>query len=421
MVLTPRGYMPRYVDRSIGVMLDRFGAIRIEGPRFCGKTWTSLNHANSSMMLSDPSHDYHNRRTVSMDPERAFTGERPHLIDEWQDIPALWDSARSRLTDDVVGGFILAGSSSPPRALECPSVGCLRMRSMSLYESGHSDGSVPLMSMFDGSFEPTDVHTMTIDRMIEMVIRGGMPRSMRLDREDARIINEGRYRRYLEDAAMLDGKARRMDKMDAVLRALARNECSTSSISRIASDIDSGTISDKSVINYIGVFDRLFLIEDQPAFIPRYRSTVRVRRSSKRHLTDPSIVVTALGLSPKMLERDLRTLAMLFESLCERDLDIYARSLGGRLYHYRDSDGREIDAVVELGDGRWGAFEIKLGANQIDQAAKNLIDVEDYMKDCAENPPSFLCVISGSSTSAYRRSDGVYVVPMTALRGSALR
>ncbi len=293
------------------------------------------------------------------------------------------------------------------------------MRTMSLYESGDSDGHVGLMDLFDDTLQQTDAKAVELDHLIDIIIRGGWPRNIGLSTRAAIINNRGYLETCIEDAANLDGKVRNREKIEMTLRSLARNESTMASESKIKNDVTNGSISDKAVGHYIDVFDRLFLINNQLPFDPGYRSSVRVGKSVKRHLTDPALTSAIMNLSQSKLRNDLKTFGFLFEAMCERDLDIYARSVDGTLYHYRDPE-REIDAVVELDDGRWGAFEIKLGTNQIDAAAKNLMDIDDYMSDRTDNAPDFLCVICGMSSTAYRRSDGVYVVPITSLRGAKI-
>ena len=373
-------------------------------------------------MIDDGSGNFQNRRLVSFDSKYAFSGEEPRLIDEWQEIPSLWDATRSEVDKSRENGrFILTGSSTPVwkgiMHSAAGRIGRIQMRTMSLYESGDSDGSVPLLDLFDGSFESCLSETASLETLIDLTVRGGWPRNLGRSAEQSLAINTGYLDTCIEDACRLDGSARNRAKVEMVMRSLARNESTVASIDRIQSDVREGTVSDNAIAHYLDVFRRIFLINDQPSFSPNYRSPVRVGKAVKRHLADPSLAVAALRMTPKKLLNDLNTFGFLFEALCERDLDIYARSIGGRQYHYRDGAGREIDSVIELDDGRWGAFEIKLGASQIDAAAENLLKIDSYIRERADNPPSTLCVICGICGATYRRPDGVYVVPITSLRG----
>lgn len=425
MTLTRDGYLPRSIDEVIDLMLEAFGAICIEGPKYCGKTWTSLNHAESSIMIGDPSQNFENRRLVDIDVNRALVGTPPHLIDDWQEIPSIWDAVRMEVDKHTKDGlFILTGSSTPVQKGVMHSgagrIGRLRMRTMSLYESGDSDGSVSLMDLFDGTLQPTQSHTTDLEHLIELTVRGGWPKNIGKRTEVAIRTNKGYLDTCIEDVAGLDGSSRNTEKIRMTIRSLARNESTLASKSKIGSDVEGGRISDNTVDHYIDNLERLFLICNQPPFDPGYRSSVRVGKVPKRHLADPSLAVVAMDLTPKKLMGDLRTFGFLFEAMCERDLDVYANSENGKLYHYRDSNDKEIDAVIELDDGRWGAFEIKLGTNQIDSAARNLLDIDSYIEERGGRRPSILCVVCGMTTASYRRDDGVYVVSPLQLRGKKL-
>lgn len=426
MTLKPKGYIPRLIDEQIDLMLRSFGAVCVEGPMWCGKTWTSLNHSNSVIFIGDPSNNYENRRLVKINSEYALNGIRPHLIDEWQEVPSIWDSVRFEVDKTADrGSYILSGSSMPNRYNIMHSgagrIGSIHMRTMSLFESGDSDGAVSLSSLFTSGFKETMPKTKSLENLIDLTSRGGWPGAMGLSVSEAMAVNE----KYIltvsmRNASELDGKERDTRKMMRFIRSLARNESTVVSDRTIKSDMkeyDDESISEATVAEYRDVLDRLFMTEDQSAFNPNLRSSLRVGKTSKRHLCDPSLSIAALGLTPKMLFKDLRTYGFMFESMCERDLYVYAQSNGGKLYHYRDGKGREIDAVVELPDGRWGAFEIKLGTDSIDEAAENLLKIRSFIESDPNGiPPHILCVISGLSSSAYRREDGVFVVPITSLR-----
>lgn len=423
MTLTPIGYRPRLAESELDVMLRAFGAVSIEGPKFCGKTWLSRSRANSEISLNNPDGNYANRTLVNLNPMAAFEGEIPHLIDEWQEVPALWGA-----TKDVVdrspenGRFILSGSSTPPYKTRTHSgagrIGRMRIRTMSLYESGDSTGQVSLESLFKDGFEPISSQT-DLSELIRLAVRGGWPRNINLNEAEAIVANRAYIDTIKDDAVSIDGKNRNSRKIDMLLRSLARNEstyATKASIVRDMNEFDGDSVSEVSITHYLEILDRMFLVNDQPAFNPNYRSSVRVGRTKKRHLADPSLAVAAMYLNSEKLLGDLNTFGFIFEAMCVRDLDVYASCFGGTVSQYRDDKGREIDAVVEMPDGRWGAFEIKLGAHQIDSAADNLIGIREYMAERGARTPDVLCVICGLSQAAYCREDGVYVVPITALK-----
>ena len=422
-----KNYLPRTIDAAIEECLGWRGAVCIEGPKWCGKTWACRQQAASEFLVGAPDDNYLNRRLCESNPLLALSGEVPHLIDEWQEVPGIWDAVRMEV--DRRGGFghfLLTGSSAPrPRATSHSGTGRitkLRMRTMSLYESGESDGTVSLRSLFDGGFEDHLVKSLDVMTLSYLIIRGGWPGLIGCSERIAMRNAADYIQNFLdEDLSKVDDRSsREKDRIRILLKSLARNEATTASVSKIASDICHATdvnIKHDTVNEYLEILKRCFLIEDQNAFTFSARSKNRLKQAPKRHLTDPSLVCALLSLTPEKLIGDLNTFGFLFESLAEHDLDIYARSLNGNLYHYQDYSNREIDAVLELEDGRWGAFEIKLGASQIDKAAENLLKTEKAIReDNPENTPAFLAVICGLSNAAYRRKDGVYVIPLTALK-----
>lgn len=425
-MLTPRGYRPRIADARVETALSLYGAVSIEGTKYCGKTWTALSHSCSAYALDDPDGNYRNLRMARADLSFALEGGRPRLIDEWQSHPPIWDGVR-RSVDSAgeKGMYILCGSSAPDgRVMPSHSgfgrIGTVRMRTMSLFESGASDGSVSLSGMFAGGRVRSPVRETSLDGIVGQVLRGGWPGNLGLSDDSAAAAVRG----YPDDICMRDlprvDRSKDPARMGRLLRSLARNEGTTVSAARIARDMaenEDETIKDTTVQDYVSVLDRMFLIENQPAFDPNLRSSVRVGKTPKRHLTDPALAAAALGAGRKALMDDLRTFGFLFESMCERDLQVYASASGGRLFHYRDGKGREIDAVVEMPDGRWGAFEVKLGPEQIDRAAEGLLSLDGMIRDDpGGRPPEFLCVISGTEPAAYTREDGVHVVPIWTMR-----
>lgn len=419
-------YKARIMDAQVEKYLNTFGAICIEGPKWCGKTWISSFHANSEFLIADSSNNFQNRHLAEMSPALVLEGETPRLIDEWQEVDAIWDAVRYAIDQrGERGQFILTGSSTPKRKENrvhsgVGRIGRLRMRTMSLYESGESSGKVSLESLCNGNVTPMLTGDVDLRDLANYVVRGGFPGAMGLPVENAQLISQSYIETILaDDAQRIDGKKYDIDKMRLLLRSLARNESTTATKKKLATDIkevDDESVDYDSVSAYLDVFERLFLLDNQKPFSSKIRSSIRVKQSEKRHFCDPSLACALLQATPERLINDLETFGFLFEALCERDLRIYAESFGAQLFHYQDYANNEIDAVVELKDGRWCAFEIKLGANQIDKAAENLIGIRDKIAAEGGKIPSVLCVICGLSNAAYMRPDGVFVVPITALK-----
>ncbi|MFI3213133.1 MAG: DUF4143 domain-containing protein [Eubacteriales bacterium] len=419
-------YRPRLVDEKIHEYLKIFGAVCVEGPKWSGKTWTSSQHCNSEIFIGDPAGNFQNRNLAQLSPDLVLNGDMPRLIDEWQEVPPIWDAVRHKVDQTTEKGqFILTGSSTPNHKGILHSgagrIAKIRMRTMSLYESGFSSGVVSLEQLCYGKLQPIMTGEVSLKTLIEYIVRGGWPGSLNLTVEQAALLPA----QYLD--AVLDDDVYRMDdikrnttKMRLLLRSLARNESTTATNRTLKNDIkevDDEDIDVEVVADYLDIFSRLFITDNQLPFSSSVRSSTRIKQSVKRHFADPSLVCSLLKVTPDSLINDLETLGFLFESLCERDLKIYAESFGGNLYHYQDYTNREIDAVIELPDGTWCAFEIKLGANQIDMAAEGLLQIkEQFEKDPKGKPPAVLCVLCGMSNAAYQRADGVFVVPITALK-----
>lgn len=421
-----QNYKPRIIDKQVEEYLQTFGAICIEGPKWCGKTWTSSYHANSKFFLADPSGNFQNRKLAEIDPNTVLEGAAPRLIDEWQEYPPLWDAVRYKVDQSAQKGqFILTGSATPNHKGILHSgagrIAKLRMRTMSLYESGDSSGQISLEALCNGTLTPAMTGEVDLKNLINLIIRGGWPGSLGLPLKQAALLPQQYLQAVIDDDVYrIDDVKRNTQKMRLLLMSLARNESTTATNTLLKSDIkekDGQDIDANTVTAYLDIFKRLFLTDNQPPFAPNVRSSVRVKQAEKRHLADPSLACALLKLTPAALLNDLETLGFMFEALCERDLRIYAESFGANLYHYQDYKNREIDAVIELPDGNWCAFEIKLGANQIDQAAANLLKIKhEFEEDKKSVTPSVLCVICGLSNAAYKREDGVFVVPITALK-----
>lgn len=419
-------YKPRIIDKKIKEYLSIFGAVCIEGPKWCGKTWTSSYHSNSEIYLGDPSGNFQNRKLAELSPDLVLEGEYPRLIDEWQEVPPLWDAVRHKVDQSTVKGqYILTGSATPNHKGILHSgagrIAKLRMRPMSLYESGDSSGKVSLEALCNGEIKPVMTGEVDLKKLIHLIMKGGWPANIGLSAENALLLST----EYLEaviqdDVYRIDGIKRDVNKMKLLLRSLARNESTTVTNKVLKNDvkeIDDEDIDVDTIAAYLDILSRLFILDNQPPFGTKIRSSVRVKQAEKRHFSDPSLACALLKATPEKLLGDLETLGFLFEALCERDLRIYAESFCASLYHYQDYQNREIDAVIELADGEWCAFEIKLGANQIDAAAENLLKIKkEIEKEQGGKPPKVLCVLCGMSNAAYCRSDGVYVVPITALR-----
>ncbi len=422
MTMVPEGYFRRLIEDDIQAMLGTAGAVSIEGPRYCGKTWCARSLSNSEYSLADPGNDFINLHIAKGDPAVTLEGDGPHLIDEWQDVPRIWDAVRYTVDrDGGKGRFILCSSSAADRSkISHSGAGRIidfRMRTMSLYESGDSSGKVSLRGLFDENLKTVKVDSPTLEEISWLIVRGGWPGLLDSDESSVRQFLLDRIDEICEkDAKKVDGKRRDVVKLKRFFRSLAENESKVVTKKRLSSiSSDDDGLDNDTVTDYLDVLDKLYLIEDQPAFSPNYRSSVRVGKNPKRHLADPSLAAAALGMDKKALMSDLKTMGFLFEALCERDLRIYADTFDGELFHYRDHGNREIDAVVELKNVGWGAFEMKLGSDAIDDGAENLKRVRDFMERDGATCPKFLCVITGQGGYAYRREDGVYVVPITAL------
>ena len=419
-------YMPRIIDKRIKKYLETFGAVCIEGPRWCGKTWTSSFHCKSKIFIGDPTGNFQNRRLAELSPALVLEGETPRLIDEWQEVPPIWDAVRNKVDQSTQKGqYILTGSATPNHKGILHSgagrIAKLRMRPMSLYESNDSSGEISLEKLCRGELNPAMTGEVNLHKLIALLIRGGWPGSVRLSLEQASLLPTEYLNAVIDDDVYrMDGVKRNTSKMRLLLRSLARNESTAATNKTLKNDVreaDDEDIDVETVAEYLNIFEWLFITDNQHPFSTGVRSSIRTKQAVKRHFSDPSLACALLKVTSEGLLRDLETLGFLFEALCERDLKIYAESFGAALYHYRDYLGREIDAVVELPDSQWCAFEIKLGANQIDVAAESLLAIQREIEaDPKGKPPSVLCVICGMSNAAYRRSDGVFVAPITALK-----
>ena len=413
-------YRARVVDGELVNRLRATGAVLIEGPRGCGKTQTGLRVARSAIRLDS---DVAARDAGLLEPALLLPGDRPRLIDEWQLVPAVWNAVRREVDDrgGLPGQFILTGSAVPADD-ETRHTGALRftrlrMRPMSLAESGHSAASVSLAALFDGEAAHAADPGLRIRDIAERICVGGWPSLQDRDFVDAMAAIEG----YLDetrrvDLQRLDGPRHDPENVARVLRSLARHVATEASARSIAADIGGvdQAIKPHTVLEYVASLARLYVIEDQPAWSPALRSRATLRATPKRHFVDPSLAAAALAADPDRLLGDPETLGLLFESLVVRDLRVHAQPLGGSVFHYRESTGLEVDAIVQLRDGRWAAVEVKLGQHLIGEAASRLLRVAAHVDEERHGAPAFLAVITGWGF-AYRRDDGVLVLPIGSL------
>ncbi|MBO4831859.1 MAG: ATP-binding protein [Oscillospiraceae bacterium] len=426
--MTPEGYRPRLIDAHISRLMSIYGAVCVEGPKWCGKTWTSRNHSESAVFIGDPAGNFMNRQLAEMDASLVLEGKSPRLIDEWQVVPAIWDAVRYKVDQTGnKGQYVLTGSSTPVMKGKLHGgsgrIGRIAMRTMSLYETGHSTGIVSIMDLFNDSLSAAPVPEVQLDELISYVVRGGWPGIQDLPQRDALQIPKDYLQNIPDDMERSDGKKRDVKKVAALLRALGRAESNMTSKKALQKDIEEfaedrenmSEVSFDTITDYLDCFSRLFLTEDQPAFENKLRSSIKALKKPKRHFTDPSLAAAAIGATPEMLKNDLNTFGYLFEALCVRDLRIYSACYDGKVYHYHDERDNEVDAVVELPDGRWGLFEIKVGFHQVEAAAQELLRLRTKFKAETDSDASFLCVLCGMSNAAFKRPDGVFVVPITAL------
>ena len=424
MSLTRDGYIPRLIDDKVAKYLRVFGAVSIEGPKWCGKTWTSLNHANSVTYMTEKSQ----RDLAKVDPKYIFTKERPQLIDEWQIVPGIWDAVRHECDNDHdKGKFILTGSTTLTKEENEEEVfhtgtgriAPLRMNPMSLFESGESTGEASISDMLNGNINDGYVRKVELDELARLIIRGGWPENIHND--EFSLIPES----YLEAIVNKDmherqNRKRSPQKMRMLLRSLSRNESTVVGVKTLVKDIEEYENGNEliesraTVSDYLSVLDSLFLTADQEAFSVNYRSSSRIGKTAKRHLVDPSLCCASLGLTVEKLMLDHETFGLLFEGMVERDLRIYGDYFNAHLYHFRDNvSGDEVDAILEFKDGNYAAFEIKLSDGGIQEAIKSLKTFEENVK----RKPVFMCVIVGHCPAVMRDHEtGIFVTPITSLK-----
>ena len=413
-------YRPRVADRELIRRLAASGAVVIEGPRVCGKTTTARQAAASEVLMdADPTV----RPTMAVDPRLLIEGPAPRLIDEWQAEPDIWNYVRRAVDDRPgLGHFILTGSAVPPdditRHTGAGRVGRLRLRPMSLFELGHATGRVSLKRLLGGVSVPRLVSDQPLADLAVLVCVGGWPGHSRRKTGEAALLAN---RDYLDevrrvDIRRVDGIARDPERVGRFLQALARNTATCASVATIVRDA-AGTdhsLTEETARSYLAALERLMVVEHQPPWGPHLRSRSRLRHSPKRHFTDPSLATAALHAGPDHLMKDIPWFGLLFESMVVRDLRVYAQAMGGRVFHYRDNTGLEVDAIVDAGPGRWAAFEVKLGQGRIDDAAAALIRFANRVDTDRSGQPAALAVITGGG-HGYQRHDGVGVIPVGTL------
>ena len=420
-------YRKRIADDILARKLEGKGAVLIEGPKWCGKTTTAEQIAASILYMDEPEKKEQNIVMSELNPKRLLKGAAPRLIDEWQIAPKLWDAIRFEVDHrGELGQFVLTGSAVPVDTKEITHSGTgrftwLTMRPMSLYESGDSTGEVSLKGLFDGALEIDGASELDIDRLAFLVCRGGWPQAVDMRDEIALDQAMDYYDAVVRsDINRADGVQKNTEKVRRLMRSYARNQGSQVANTVLAQDVsanDESSMSDETVASYINALRKIFVVEDMPAWNPNLRSKTAIRSSDTRYYIDPSIAAAALGIGPKDLMNDLKTFGFLFETLCIRDLRVFADALNGEVYHYRDKDGQECDAVIHLKNGKYGLIEIKLGGDKlIEEGAASLKNMEAKIDTDKMNVPSFLMVLIGIGDYAYRRQDGVYVVPIGCLK-----
>lgn len=412
-------YLPRVVDAEVVAGLGAMPAVVLEGPRACGKTSTGREHSRSEVMFGS---DQSARLAARVEPAELLAGPEPRLLDEWQLAPEVWNQVRAAVDEGRrPGRFILTGSATPADDITRHSgagrIMRVRMRPMSLFETGLSTGEVSMAGLFSSHTSFVDRPAAGLRDIVDAACRGGWPGWAQLDTAAAQAYAASYLQEVCRaDIPLLDGPARDPLGVERLLRSLARNVSTEASQRTLASDTGrDNPLDPRTVGTYLDALRRVFVVEDVPAWSVELRSRAHLRRAAKRHLADPSLAVAALDGSPQRLWGDLAAFGLLFESLVVRDLRVYAQATRGRLAHYRDSRGLEVDAIIERGDGAWIALEIKLGGDAaIDSAARSLLKLRDTVEPRHVGPPANLVVVTATGYG-YRREDGVLVVPVTAL------
>lgn len=421
-------YKKRIADELLERKLKGKGAVLIQGPKWCGKTTTAEQISGSILYMANPEDKEQNTSLVDLNPSLLLAGATPRLIDEWQIAPKLWDAVRFEVDHrGEEGQFILTGSAVPANMEDVTHTGTgrfawLTMRPMTLYESGESNGTISLSELFNNATKLSGINELTLEDIAYLCCRGGWPRSIFMDKD---IALEQAYDYYNavvnSDISRVDNINRNPERAKNLMRSYARNIGSQASNETLKNDMinnDSFSLDTDTVLSYVNALKKIFVVEESPAWNPNLRSKTAIRTSETRYFVDPSIAVAALGIGPNDLINDLNTFGLIFETLCIRDLRVYAESLNGNVYHYRDASELECDAVVHLRNGSYGLIEIKLGGDKlINESAENLIKLKNKIDTEKMNNPSFLMVLTATGKYAYQREDGVYVIPIGCLKG----
>lgn len=421
-------YKKRIADELLERKLKGKGAVLIEGPKWCGKTTTAEQVSGSILYMATPEDKEQNVALAELNPSLLLKGETPRLIDEWQIAPKLWDAIRFEVDHrGEEGQFILTGSAVPADMKDVTHTGTgriarLTMRPMTLYESGESNGSISLSELLNGNSKISGINELSLEDIAYLCCRGGWPRSIFMDKDIALDQAFDYYDAIVNsDISRVDNVDRNPERAKNLMRSYARNIGSQASNETLKNDMinnDSTSLDTDTILSYVNALKKIFVIEESLAWNPNLRSKTAIRTSETRYFIDPSIAVAALGLGPNDLINDLNTFGLIFETLCIRDLRVYAESINGSIYHYRDASDLECDAVVHLRNGSYGLIEIKLGGDKlINEGAQNLIKMENKIDTNKMKKPSFLMVLTATSKYAYQREDGVYVIPIGCLKG----
>ena len=417
-------YMSRISDEKLKLYLRAKGAVLIEGPKWCGKTSSAEEVAGSVLYMQDPDKAAMNIAVAQSKPSLLLEGETPRLLDEWQVAPELWNAVRFAVDKRrATGQFILTGSVIPTRTDDMHTgtgrIARMKMRTMSLYETNDSSGEISLGALFDGETDAEGKSGISVEQYAFLINRGGWPAVAKETDEKIALTVAADYVEAVanEDISKADGIEKDPGRVKALLRSISRHIACEAKIVTLVNDLTANdeSLSHVTVDGYIKALNKIFVIEDLPAWSAKLRSKTAMRTTAKRHFTDPSIATASLRATPKRLMSDFNTFGLLFESLCVRDMRIYAESIDGSVYHYRDKSGLEIDAIVQLADGRWGAVEIKLGAGEIDKACDNLLKLKQVVDTDKMNVPSFLMVLTGTEY-AFRMKNGIWIVPLGCLK-----
>ena len=417
-------YLNRISDEKLSFLLQSTGAVLIEGPKWCGKTRSAERVAKSALYMQDPDTANNNITIAKTKPSLLLNGKTPRLLDEWQVAPELWNAVRFAVDNrQERGQFILTGSVVPTRTEDMHTgtgrIARMRMRTMSLYESKNSTGEISLEALFNNNTDQSGKSELSVEQIAFLISRGGWPEAAREKNEKVAFAIANGYLEAVanEDISKADGVEKNPDRVKALLRSLSRNISSEARTTTILNDMTANdeALSQVTVDQYINALKRIFVIDDLPAWSAKLRSRTALRTTSKRHFSDPSIAAASLRATPKRLLSDFNTFGFLFESLCIRDLRIYSESIDGNVYHYRDKSGLEVDAIVHLADGRWGAVEIKMGASEIEDATDNLLKLEKSIDIEKMNRPSFMMVLTGTEY-AFQMKNGIWIVPLGCLK-----